>query len=300
MKTRNFTVKSFKLLVCAWWLLLATGCGQPTPENAAKFQSGVYERILSRGTIRCGYIPYPPGSFKDPNTGRLYGVFVETLEEAARLLNLKVDWVEEVGWATMIEGLQAHRYDLIGTPVWENAARGRLANFSIPLYYSGIGVFVRADDNRFLAPDGRLLLEAINAKTVRLSTSDGDIAQAIAQHDFPQAREVAVSQMADRAQLLLNVALGKADVAFNEPQTAYEFLKSHPGTLKNIAQQAPIRIFPNVMMLNKGEEKFRSMLNAALQEVINNGTVDRLLDKYEPFRGATYRLATPYRSAAAQ
>jgi polar amino acid transport system substrate-binding protein len=278
---------------------LLIGCKSMSKGGNSLAATSTYDRVISTGTIRCGYIPYPPGSYKDPNTGKLSGVFVETMEEAARKLDLKVEWTEEVGWATMIEGLQSNRYDMVCTPVWENATRGKVADFSVPLYYSGIGVFTRVNESRFVKKDGSLDSAAINSKGVRISTSDGDIAQTIVQEDYPNAQQVAVSQMADRAQMLLNVTEGKADIAFNEPQTASEFSKKNPNKLKNLVPQNPVRIFPNVMMFKRGEPEFKAMINSSLQEVINSGYVDKLLDKYEPFPGATYRLAYPYRQTAA-
>ncbi len=292
IKRRTCRVLPLLVLLTPMWLI---GCKSVSTGGTNSAATSTYDRVISTGTIRCGYIPYPPGSFKDPNTGKLTGVFVETMEEAARRLDLKVQWTEEVGWATMIEGLQTNRYDMVCTPVWENATRGKVADFSVPLYYSGIGVFTRMNETRFIKKDGSLDFAAINSKGVRISTSDGDIAQTIAQADYPNAQEIAVSQMADRAQMLLNVTDGKADIAFNEPQTAFEFSKKNPNKLKNLVPQNPIRIFPNVMMFKRGQPEFKAMLNSSLQEVINSGYVDKLLDKYEPFQGATYRLAYPYR-----
>jgi len=49
----------------------------------------------------------------------------------------------------MIEGLDSNRYDLVPTGVWPNSSRARHASFSVPLFYSGVGVWLRSNDNRF-------------------------------------------------------------------------------------------------------------------------------------------------------
>ena len=95
----------------------------------------LYERVLKAGKIRAAYTIYPPGCFKNEK-GELKGVFIETLEQAAKNLNLTVEWTEEVGWATQIEGLDRDRYDMIGSSVWTNPKRARLATLSAPLYFS--------------------------------------------------------------------------------------------------------------------------------------------------------------------
>jgi carboxyl-terminal processing protease len=105
--------------------------------------------VLDKGEIRVGYLVYPPSIIKDPNTGELSGIFYEAIEEVGSNLNLEINWIEEVTVGTMLEGLRVGRYDIVGSGIWPNAARARHADFSIPLYYSAIGVYVRSGDDRF-------------------------------------------------------------------------------------------------------------------------------------------------------
>lgn len=43
----------------------------------------------------------------------------------------------------MIEGLQAGRYDLIGSPVWPTGQRVRVADFTEPVHFNGVEIYVR-------------------------------------------------------------------------------------------------------------------------------------------------------------
>src|SRR3989344_1969059 len=253
--------------------------------------SAVYDRVMKSGVIRAGYIIYPPGSYKDPNTGKLSGVFVEALEGAASNMDLKVEWVEEVSWGSMIEGLNAGRYDLIGTQVWANSTRAKFVDFSVPLFYSGIGVFVRSNDDRF---DGDL--SKINSSSVRIATIDGEMSAIIAKQDYPHAQTVSHPQLSDNSQILLDVATGKADVTFVEPYIADLFLANNAGTLRNLVIQRPIRIFPNTMLVPTGDIRFKTMLDTALTELLNTGYVDELMLKYVPTKGAFYPVDYPYRT----
>ena len=279
------------ILVAGVGLTMVT-CSEPresTQDSSARVSA--YDRVLSDGVIRAGYVPYPPGCIKDPNSGGLTGVFVETLEASAASLGLRVDWVEEVGWGTMIEGLKSNRYDMVGSPVWANASRARHADFTAPLFYSGIGVFVRAD----FAPASSGL-EWIDSPQVAVATIDGEMSQIIKEDQFPQASVNSLPQLTDHAQLLLNVTERKADVTFVEPFIANRFLASNPGSLKNLVPTDPVRVFPNTMMINSGEDAFRQMLDVALSEQINRGLVDRLLEKYGGETRSFYRVARPYQA----
>lgn len=261
-----------------------------TSLSSAKAPTGTLEKVSSSGVIRCGYVTYPPGLIKDPNTGKISGIFPEVLEKAAANLGLKVEWTEEVGWGTMVEGLKAGRYDMIGSPVWPTSQRILVADFTHPIYYGGAEAFVRADDARF--DNG---LEILNDPQFKIATTDGEVTDAIAQQDFSKATRVSLPQLTDLSQLLLTVADGKADITFAEPHIAYEFMKSNPGKIKAARPGKPARLYPNTMMLSQSDLAFRRMIDLAISELQNNGVVDSILKKYEPFPGAFYRNASPIR-----
>jgi len=244
--------------------------------------------VLEKGEIRAGYVIDPPALIKDPNTGALSGIFYDTMQEAGKNLGLKINWVEEAGWGTMIEGLEAGRYDIIVTDLWPNAARSKSIDFTNALYYIPIGVYVRPGDNRFSN------LNAINSSDITIATIDGEMSSLIAQTDFSQAKVISLAQDTPVSQVLLNVSTKKADVTFAQPAIAEEFLANNPGAVENIAKENPVRYFPNTMGVPKDEEGFKSMINTALEELLNNGTMDRLIAQYEKYDGSYYPVAKPY------
>lgn len=249
----------------------------------------VFQDIVARGSIRCGYVSNPPSCMKDPNTGELSGIFVEAIEAAGEKLGLKIEWTEEVGWGSMIEGIKAGRYDIVPSAIWPNSKRSRHVHFTRPLFYSGVCAYVRADDSRFDSGTANM-----NSPSVKIATMDGEMAEVIANTDFPKAQKLQVPQLSEITSMLLNVKDGKADVTFVELFFATEFLKNNPGALKNVTPNAPLRVFPNTVMIPLGEYELEQMLNTALEELLSVGLVDRLIDKYEPEPGTFYRLRTPY------
>lgn len=68
--------------------------------SPAAHAESVYERVIKSGTLKCGYIPYPPAMIVDPNTGEKSGIFYEFMNEVGKRLSLKVEWVQESGWGT--------------------------------------------------------------------------------------------------------------------------------------------------------------------------------------------------------
>ena len=79
--------------------------------------------ILSSGVIRAAYVSNPPSCIIDPNTGKVSGIFAEVIETIAKNAGLKLEWTEEVGFGSMIEGLAANRYDIVPCAIWPTASR---------------------------------------------------------------------------------------------------------------------------------------------------------------------------------
>lgn len=270
-----------------------SGCEKAGPVAS---EDVAYERVARTNTIRAAYIEYPPAVMRDTKSGKMSGIFVDTLEEAAKNLGWKVEWTEEVGWGSQIEGLTANRYDIVGSPVWANPTRGKLTTLSEPVYYSGIGVYVRSNDNRFVrAANGQW--DSINSPNVKIATIDGETGDLIARTQFPKAQRVSLPQNSDISQLFLEVKGNKADVFFAEPYFAMQYFKNNARDVKNIAEANPIKVLGNVYMMRADEFQLKQALDTAIEDLINSGFVDAQLAKYEG--GDTfYRDAPPYRDEA--
>ena len=302
LMTRGMTRRSLLTLTVSLAVAAAlTGCGPQQQGTGAK--ESVYERVMRTKKIRAAWLTYPPAAMKDTVTSKMSGTFVEALEMIGKNLGIQIEWIEgETPWGNQIEGLNADRYDIVGSPVWANYTRGSQTTLSAPLYYSGIGIYVRQSDTRFpndwsvgtMSQRNKLL----NDPRVRIATIDGETGDLIARTQFPVAKRVSLPQNAEISQLLLNISGDKADVAFVEPFFAYEYLKSNPGTLKNIADKSPIQVLGNCYMMKANEWQFKQMMDVAIGVLQNSGVIDALLEKYEKAPGQFYRAALPYRAVS--
>ena len=87
---------------------------------------------------------------------------------------------------------------------------------------------------------------------------------------------------------------GKADITFVEVAIAQAFLENNPGSIREVEGVSPVRVFPNVMMVGKGEYRFLSMLNVAIDVLANSGEIERIIANYEKYTGSFKRRQVPY------
>ncbi len=249
--------------------------------NGNKNKADEGNTLFPNNEIIVGFISYPPGFIVDPNTKEKSGIFNDVLLEIAKRNHLTINYKEEVTWATMIEALKTNRVHLIANPVWATKERKENADFSKPVYFSPIGIYVRSDDNRFDSDRTK-----INDPSVKIAAVDGEINSSIGMSDFPMAKLEPLPNNIDVAQLFLEIQSKKKDVTFAEPMFAYDYMQKNPGKIKNIGKNAPIRNYPNCFMFKKGEIKIQNFLNSAIDTLVSNGTIDRIITKYAPFEGA--------------
>lgn len=289
-----FRISQPRLKVTLAMLLLVLFACDKARTTTATDRPSAYDRALRDKKLRVAYISYPPSFIKDPKTGAYSGIFHEVLKEMADRMELQVEYVEETAWGTMIESVRSGRVDIVCTGLWPNATRGKLVDFTDPVYFSPIRAYVRAGDARF---DGNLA--SINMQNVKIATIDGEMSSIIAKADFGSATANALPQTTEIAQLLLEVSTGKADVTFVEPAVAEAFSASNPNMIQAVKGVDAVRVFPNVMMVAKGEANLLSTLNTALGEVANTGVVDKIVTKYEIKPGVFLRRQKPYQPSPA-
>lgn len=235
----------------------------------------IYQKIDKSGTINCGYTVWPPALALDPNTKKLSGIFYDIMEEVGKRLNLKINWAQEVGWSTLIEDLKSKKVDMICSDIWANSNRARQVESSIPIYYSLVNVWVRAKDaTKFKNFDD------LNVTSVSFGHIEGGAVSRGLKNTFPQAKSIELPELNTAADLLEGLKAGKYDfVAIDDPAIA-EYQKSNPGTVQKVSSIRPLEAYPDVFLIPPTEFRLKAMIDGALSEMHNDGTIERIVKKY--------------------
>lgn len=257
--------------------------------NNSENEFELYNKIDKSGIIRAAYAVGAPLFIIDPNTGEKSGIFFDIVTSLAEKLHLKVNWVTEVGYGEMIQGLRDKRYDIVGSGVWINSDRALGADFSIPLYYDAVFAYAKTGDNRFQKD-----ISILNSPKYIISTMDGELGVSIAKKDFPDAKTLEIPQYSDFTQMILNVISNKADIVFLASAPARSYQIANPDKIVSVRPGNPLRIFPNAIMIPQGQYKFRQILNFTLTEMLNSGEVNAILLKYEKVPNSFLRVSKPF------
>ncbi len=252
-------------------------------------KESVYERVMKSGKIRCGYVISHPALFKDANTGTLSGISYDAMNKMADILNLDIEWVEEVGWGTLFSGFKTGRYDALCSAIWSMPERAKQGEFLDPLWYGAVHAWAREGDSRF--ENG---LKDIDWSTLKIATLDGHISSNVARGHFPQSKTVSAPDLSLISETFLMVSTGKADITFEQQYVGRDFLEKNPGTIKNITQGSPIKAYPTAVIIPAGEYRLKTVLNSAQAELINSGETNKIIDKYEAHLGSFLRVSRPY------
>jgi ABC-type amino acid transport substrate-binding protein len=268
--------------------LLITVLLLTVPVTARADGNAVYDRVMKTNTIRCGYYVWAPYLSKDPNTKQLGGIGYDLMEEVGKQLSLKIEWVAEVNLDSMFEGYRNGAYDMICAPITAMPARARVSDFTIPVMYGSLNLYARPEDKRF---DHHF--ENANVPSVKYVSMEGELGAIIGREMFPLSQKIDIPQFGSGTDVLMNVATKKADVAAVEALTATSFMREHPERIR-LVEGGPVRVIPANFSIPQGEERFKAMLNIAIQSLIDTGFVDRMIDKSSEYKMSFMPIARAY------
>lgn len=250
------------------WETYRSVWGAEDDENRSYLSS--LDRVEQSKTLRVAFTNYPPALIYDHQKDTFSGIFYEIITAIAKKHGWQIKWSEETGYGVIIDGLENNRFDLFGSTVWPTPERQEKASFSNSLYQSRAYPWTVSGFDYEQMKDGADL---------RIAVKENDISHSIALADFPNARLVFVPQLSDPQELLQFVSDGKADVTFAETYLANVFMNAKGVQLVQ-ATKDPIRTYDNTFIFKKDDVSLRDLFNNEIEEMIQNGIVKELIQKY--------------------
>lgn len=209
---------------------------------------------------------YPPFNQIDEATGEGVGWDYDAVREICKRINCVPEF-KQAAWDGIFPAMQAGEYDMLADGVTITAEREEIVDFSIPYVTVGQVLLVRADETASI--------EEIKADPNRLiGTQLGTTNEIVAKEHFPAER---VKSFEDFGAAVLALLSNDVDGVVIDNVSALGFIDENPDKLKVAGQLTSDEqlgfVFP------PGSE-LREAVNAALQSMIDDGTLETLNKKW--------------------
>ena len=178
------------------------------------------QTVLERGTLRVGTTgDFNPMSVRDTATNAYKGFDIEAMEQLAKDLGVKVEWVS-TEWATLVAGLAADRYDIFAGGSSLNMARAKTVAFTDPYLEAGtVPLVLNKNAAKFKN------WADVNKKGTTVAVLLGTVFEEQARAHFPAATVKAIEKPANGYQ---EVLAGRADVTITSNIEAATLVQTHP------------------------------------------------------------------------
>jgi polar amino acid transport system substrate-binding protein len=233
-------------------------------------QAGALDDAVRRGVLKVGTTPtYVPFEMTDKQ-GRIVGFEVDLLQAMSRALGVELELVA-VPYTELLSGLMARKFDLIGSGMTVTQERNLKLNFSDSFIVVGQTVLLHPRLAGKVAS-----IEDLDEAGYRIATTEGTTAEAAAQRFLGAAR---LSSFATPEEGVRQVVIGAADAFIHD--APYNLIAiTRPENQALLALEQPFTYEPLAFGLKKGDYDSLNWINHFLNQVAQDGTYDRLYDKW--------------------
>lgn len=241
--------------------LLTAGCGgNQEPAGESHEQDQAAEKAKFTYAMSGLYKPF---NYKEG--GKLVGFDVEIGAEIARRMGMEPNPVTNP-WETIIQGLKAGKYDAIIGSMAITEERKEQVDFSRPYYRSGAQVFVSAGNDTIKSAGD---IKGKKIGVVKASTFR-DVALEYTGEDKVIGYDSDVVALQD-------LTTGRIDAVITDQMVGFRAMKDGL-EIKDVGE--PLWVDEMAIPVKKGDTELLNKINAALEEMIQDGTYEEISNKW--------------------
>ena len=248
--------KLFAVLLSAMLLLAMAACGEQ-PQTPDDTQEPAVLHMATEGT-------FPPYEYYD--NGQLVGIDIEVAGAIAEKLGMTLE-TTDIAFDSIIPGVQAGKYDIGMAGVTVNEERLQQVNFS-DSYATGVQVVIVKEGGKVQSLDD--MADAI------IGTQSGTTGFIYASSDFGDDHVKSFTKTTDAVEALKN---GQVDCVLLDNAPAEALVEANPDAGLSILATA-YTVEDYAIAINKENTDLQAKINAALAELVADGTLQSIIDKY--------------------
>lgn len=278
-------------VVAALAVLATTACGGdedpgtsqvPAQQRNQALHDMLPKEVQQAGTVKIGTEAlYPPfESFAEDNK-TIVGLDPDLANALAQVLGVKVE-MTHTAFDGLLTALDGGRFDLVMAAITDTKARQAKYDF-VDYFSTGQAIVVKKGN-----PAGIKGISDLCGKNVAvLVSSTQEKLLAGFNTNECQANPIKVTALPNDKDALLQVQTGRAEASFTQDAVgSYNARTIGGGNQFEVANAEPIQPIPVGIVFDKSKTQLRDAFQAALKEIIANGTYDQILAKHDLTSGA--------------
>lgn len=212
---------------------------------------------------------FPPYEYMEGE--KVVGIDVEIAQAIADKLDMELK-IDNIKFDSIIPSITAGKADIGIAGMTVNDERKESVDFT-DSYATGVQVVIVKENSAIKTADDLTKKGANNKVGVQMGTT-GDI---YTQEDIEDAGLGKVQKYDKGADAVQALVSGKIDCVVIDNEPAKEFVKANPG-LKILDTEYVVEEY--AIAIGKDNTELKEKINKALNELIKDGTVQKILDKY--------------------
>ena len=240
-------------------------------------------QTASAETLRVGMeCTYAPFNYRTPE-GELAGYDVDVAKGVANIIGADLEFVCQK-WAGILPALLANKFDLVVASMSITESRLKKMDFSSP-YRISVGRLVGTKDAKLNLFDAANVPIAASFDGLKVGIEKGSTYASWFKAKLPGAD---IKYYESNEALYLDLTNGRTDVIMTNPMKAYlKFLSKEGGSKFGfVSPQIDEKAFFGIGVgigLRKGNDDLKIRLNAALETLTSDGSLEKYALKYFPF-----------------
>lgn len=257
-------MKNFKmmLLLLAASILVLAACGKEDEKTSETTEDQGYKLVNEGKFTFAASGVYKPFSFEED--GKLTGFDIEIGNALAEKMGLEANPVTNP-FETILQGLVGNKFDAIIGSMAYTKERAEQADFTEPYYYSGGMIFVAKDNDEITSP------EDLDGKKI------GVVAQSTYEEPAKELSDDIQYYSSDVVALKDLTVQGRLDAVITADIVGFEAI-DNGFEVKEVDK--PMWVEQPSIAVNKENPELTKALDQALQEMIDDGTYEKISDKW--------------------
>jgi polar amino acid transport system substrate-binding protein len=249
----------------------------PTTADGSDLNSMLPEKIRDAGRLVVVTDPtYPPFESLTDDQKTIIGLDPDLLEALSERLGVSVE-LQRAGFDTIIPGLQAKRWDMAMSGMTDATSRQSLVTF-VDYHDIGGAILLRADDPLVGSTDvlselcDRLVGVQTGTTTIQLAEGENEKCAAAGEGEFQ------ISTFPSVPSALLALESGRVDYVWTDAVSGATQAQQSEGRFVSMDDHTDTS--PAGMVFPKESTELVAAIQAALQELIDDGTYAQIIEKY--------------------